>query len=146
MCKAVYQIRSGLKHHIHLLILPQCDNFCIGLNGSVYFVMRALKERCATNLRILTLRCYNWKIIITTNNLNQMNPINSYFYLLKTIFAIFMSLYFRSNHYLPPHHFVEFFKSFPNLTHIDLWGSIIDDIGINSIGEFIFNPHVILQL
>ena len=47
-----------------------------------------------------------------------------------------MLLYCRSNHYLPPHHFVEFFKSFPNLTHIDLWGSIIDDIGINSIGEF----------
>ena len=52
-----------------------------------------------------------------------------------------MVLHFRSNHYLPPHNFVDFFKSFPNLTHIDLWGSIIDDIGINSIGEFRYNSY-----
>ena len=41
----------------------------------------------------------------------------------------------RANRNLPPHHFVDFFKTFPNLTHIDLWGSIIDDIGVNAIGE-----------
>ena len=48
------------------------------------------------------------------------------------------SFHYRANRNLPPHHFVDFFKTFPNLTHIDLCGSIIDDIGINAIGEFLF--------
>ena len=56
MCKEVYLTRSGLKHHIHLVIQPQMDTFNIALNGSVFYVMRALKERCAANLRILNFR------------------------------------------------------------------------------------------
>ena len=56
MCKEVYITRSGLKHHIHLVIHPQMDTFNIALNGSVYYVMRALKERCAGSLRRLNFR------------------------------------------------------------------------------------------
>lgn len=56
MCKEVYLTRSGLKHHIHLVIQPHMDTFCVALNGSVYYVMRALKERCAESLRVLNFR------------------------------------------------------------------------------------------
>ena len=56
MCKEVYTTRSGLKHHIHLVIQPQMESFCVALNGSVYYVMRALKERCANSLRVLDFR------------------------------------------------------------------------------------------
>ena len=65
MCKAVYNTRSGIKHLIHLVIQSHMDNFEIALNGSVYFVMRAVRERCGKNLRILDFRFLNLQIINT---------------------------------------------------------------------------------
>ena len=50
MCKEVYITRSGLKHHIDLVIQPHMDTFCVALNGSVYYVMRA------ESLRVLNFR------------------------------------------------------------------------------------------
>ena len=59
LCKAIYETRSGIQHLIHLVILPQVDRFHIGLRGSVYFVIRILRERCAQNLKALTFRCWS---------------------------------------------------------------------------------------
>ena len=125
MCKEVYITRSGLKHHIHLVIQPHMDTFCVALNGSVYYVMRALKERCAESLRVLKFRSKIEYDKLT--NILYNHDINK-----LSINIVVLS---RANRNLPPNHFEGFFKTFPNLTHIDLWGSIIDDIGINAIGE-----------
>ena len=99
------------------------DTFCVALNGSVYYVMRALKERCAESLRVLKFRSKN----------EYDKPTNINYDINKLLINIVVLS--RANRNLPPNHFEGFFKTFPNLTHIDLWGSIIDDIGINAIGE-----------
>ena len=72
VCEAVYQTRAGNKHLMHLVIHPQLDNFCIRGRGSVYFVMRVLRERCAGNLRILSFRCLE-NIKIFNEILNKLS-------------------------------------------------------------------------
>ena len=153
LTKAVYEHRAGLKHLLHLVIHPQTTSYEINPHGSSFVAMRLLGERkVIPTARIKKLfpkqtimkdgKFCDHKIpaIPFPSILPGINEkVNSILIVISRCASTLKHVTIRDNTNMPSNHFANFFKNLKTLTHIDIQGSLVDDVGFD--GKNIFASH-----